>query len=376
MYGMGSPGSWHLHHWNIAGWVNSFAHNIQAGYFQSQFDHIYAENIGKLGYIASSNGTEFGESVFDFANYSDASYNYLNGQITGEGVHYVNDQFRYYGLYTPITISNLNGPNYFENTYFDAVPFYNADYPLGNCYFSHCTIGGAGQILNPSGPQEISLSQLSNTFSYGDRDIHLQGLGVLRTSVSRAATVLPINLIQKTYSLSLLTMTGTREKSQGAKMAVVHCISDELTRIRKGDLIIAYDSKASLIGVGGTVMTVDSSGKSFTLGYVPKEIESGKNYYLAVWLPYMNICFKGNTTAGSRKITGIKIIAGDIPRFIQWGGLLETKIFSCTEDVYQSHLMRITSFDQASGTLTIDRPCSKTQADATFINEDAILEKP
>jgi hypothetical protein len=375
MYGMGNPGNWHLHHWNIAGWVNIFVYNIQGGYFQSQFDHIYAENIGRLGYISSSIGTEFGESVFDFANYSDASYHYLNGQITGQGVHYVNDQFRYYGLYTPITINNLNGPNYFENTYFDAVPVYNTDYPLGNCYFSHCAVGGTSQLLNPAGPQEIDNTQLSNTFCYGNREILIKGLGTLKTTCARVAASLPINLNQKTYQLAPVEMPGTKTSpSRGGQMLVIPCNSDELHRVRKGDVLVAHNVKGIMVGVAGTITSIDSSAKTFVLGYVPKEIISGQNYALAVWLPLMNICFSGNTTAGSSQITGVKIIAGDLSRFILWGGLMQTNVFNCSQDAYQSHIMRITRWDPVNATLTIDRPCSKTQAAVIFVNTDARLE--
>jgi hypothetical protein len=79
-YGAGSIGNWHLHHLNIAGWVNQFAYNIQSGYFPSYFDHIFAETLGKLGNISSANGTSFSESSINFATYIDASMSYTYGR--------------------------------------------------------------------------------------------------------------------------------------------------------------------------------------------------------------------------------------------------------------------------------------------------------
>jgi len=368
MYGQGNPGNWHLHHWNIAGWVNTFAYNLQSGYFQSQFDHIYAENIGRLGYIASSNGTAFTESVFDFANYSDASYSYMNAQIAGQGVHYANDQFRYYGLYKPIAINNLNGPNFFENCYFDAVPVYNHEYPLGNCYFSYCDVGGTAQILNPPGPQEIAANQLSNTFCYGNRQVIIAGIGVLTTQCALAARELPIDLGQKKYELV------TKPGSTHELATTIHCQGDECQRIRKGDVLLAYDERGLLAGIAGVVDAIDSVQKTCNIRYVPKEIISGKQYALEIWLPLVNIWFTGDISAGSNRITHVKLIAGDFSRFIQWGGLLQTRALPSSQDVYRSNLVRVLAWDAAHATLVLDRPVSATGTGVTFVNTDAKTE--
>ena len=238
IYGQGNIGNWHLHHFNIAGYVNTFAYNVQSGYFPSYYDHIYAETLGSLGNISSANGTSFSESSINFANYIDASMSYTYGQIQGNGVAYRDCQFRMYGTFNPITINNLNGYNSFTNCAFDAVPYFNSDYPVGSMTFTDCKIGG---VLTAS-PQAVIVP------------IDSTAPGFHRTY--------PIRVSEK-------------------RQATIECSSNELRRVKVGAVIVAHNKKYIQQGVAGVVTAVGKN--NFTISYVPKQIVTGNEYYLSIW---------------------------------------------------------------------------------------------
>jgi hypothetical protein len=132
-YGLNLPGTWYVEDVNIAGNNNQFVWNNQQGYFPSFFKNIYAELLGKFGFIYSPLGTTVSSSNFDFATYEEAG-SYMS-QIEGRGVAFIGCNFRMYGTHRPVTITSGNGGPVFDSCSFDTVPFFNIGGQRGDSTF-------------------------------------------------------------------------------------------------------------------------------------------------------------------------------------------------------------------------------------------------
>jgi len=97
-YGNGT-GYYHIHDINVAGSVIRLFYIDQSGWFSTKIDNIYAESIGTIGTLNTSQMViSLTDCVFDFASKADAGNQYLSttSNIT-LGVRYTNCDFNYFG---------------------------------------------------------------------------------------------------------------------------------------------------------------------------------------------------------------------------------------------------------------------------------------
>ena len=243
LYGAGSIGSWFLDHWNIAGYTNEIIYNNQSGYFPTYIDNFYAESIGRIGFMATVNGSKITNSTFNFAGYQEAG-SYTSDMISGYGITFDGCQLRVYGQYTPITIATGAGANnmHFINCSFDCVPLYPQTYPYGYSDFLNCYIGAqsSANVLNPLGPSIPSIYAYPTTSNVAAKNVPLDGLTHKLTS--------PI-LSDSTVTLN--------EPIVGTTNFIDYKIIGVVTAINKG---------------------------SFTLSYAPAGLDSTKTYNLYHWI--------------------------------------------------------------------------------------------
>ena len=250
IYGAGSVGNWYLDHWNIAGYTNEIAYNNQGGYFPTFYSDIYAESIGRIGTINSTNGTTFSNSTINFAGYKECG-SYTEGMISGFGLTFSGCQLRIYGQFTPITINSLEGLIHFRDCSFDAVPFYPQTYAYGFSDFQNCTINNSGEILNPMGPQTVR--QDLARYEYG------HGSNVAGKSV-------PIDGLMHRFS-----------KSGDHFSSFIQTDSS----VRVGDIIVVSPNLVDY-RVAGIVSSQNNTG--FTVSWSPKGVDSLKSYKIYRWV--------------------------------------------------------------------------------------------
>lgn len=138
-FGAGNGGNWNISDVNIAGLNVQFGHIEMAGWNSSSFAHIFAETLGRLGYVHCGGTTiSFTDMHIDF-NYPDIAG--LDEVITtsGAGVSFTNCVFRYYGLWLPLRIQS--------NALYNHCTFgwqpYNTNH-ISVPIFNNCWYGGYG----------------------------------------------------------------------------------------------------------------------------------------------------------------------------------------------------------------------------------------
>jgi hypothetical protein len=238
IYGASSPGNWNIDWANAAGYTYELFWDVQQGYYPSFFSHIYGEMIAKIGRISSGNGSSFDKFSINFVDPFTAKQ-FIYGQIEGSGVRYENGQFRMYGTGWPVNINNYNGYNSFINVGWETEPNWNTDYP------------GTGPKFEDNFINQFQMDSIKQTLTPID---------------STAPGGSPIYIITKDSA------------STGGYTATIKCVGNELQRVKKGLVLVAYDNLSVTQGTIGVVISTDSS--SFTIGYVSSQIISGNQYYL------------------------------------------------------------------------------------------------
>jgi pectate lyase-like protein len=361
LYGAHTPGNWYVENANIAGFVNRFVYNLQNGYFGSHFRNIFAESLGRLGAIFSHQGTTFESSELGFAYYNIEAGQYLSPQIDCSGVTFIGCNFRMYGTFLPVTI---HGSSTFDGCSFEAVPFADYaghDYPtFVNTFvqFNQCPLG-------ISGSRTILPAEAWQCHAYGQNTI-TSGAAALTTDNAAPAVAYPIDLMGGPTLLHITVQDGIRS-------AMIGLTPDAAGRVRKGD-VICPDPDDESQGIMGAVTAVTAD--NFTLSYIPSWVKEGRKYYLHVFLALRTLTFLGDMTAGSNRITNVKVDFGDPGRFITLGGLMQCNKFvnkQCNP-VWRRSLFRIVSYDAAARTLTLDQRATRTAAGVYFSNTNAVKD--
>jgi hypothetical protein len=362
-YGAGSVGQWIIRNGNIAGLVNRFAYNNQGGYYSSFFENIVAESIREIGFVKSTLGTTFKNCNWNFA-YTDELTFYSPGQVNTPGCTHIGGAMRMYGSGKPITIDGTIAASYFENVAFETVPIYTLSYPRGFCSFKNCTVGDTGILLNPNDIQVYSPTEFQNSIAYGDTKIKSAGQ-LFHIESSVAADALPLNIEFTTPNYQINIDTGSYQ-------AVIQCPHDELVRVKIGDSIVGFQTpqQAYQYKIVGVVTATDPVNKTFTISYVSDWIVSGQNYYLFVWLPLHNISFTGDVTKDSNVISNVVSVAGYLPYFVLYGGMIKTNSLTVT-DWWHSKSVRILSYDPGARTITMDKTSTVTVPGVSIVNTDA-----
>lgn len=129
-FGQGRAGNQIIEDVNIAGNVNQFIYREDGGTFAMFIKNVFAERLGKIGYLGSQVGGSFENSQIGFPypiKDNDTSFEgyYPDWHLKGYGYTFKNCLIRYYTegekMKTPISIF---GNFKFENCVFTTVPFY------------------------------------------------------------------------------------------------------------------------------------------------------------------------------------------------------------------------------------------------------------
>jgi hypothetical protein len=246
IFGASTPGNYYFDHWNIAGLTNQLMYVNESQYFQSQWDCMTVESIGRIGTIYSVNGTKVSNSKIDFAGYVEAGF-YITDHFNGYGVTFDGCQLRTYGQPTPLVVATGPYANnfHFRDCSFDFIPIYPQTYPYGFTDFQNCIIGGqsSANILNPMGPSKPSIykygqgSDVAGNIVYFDQSRH--------------------DITQPIITKGIVTV---------------------------GEAIVGTSNFIDF-KVLGVVQLVEPNG--FTLGYTDPSIDLTKQYYLGQWQTIM-----------------------------------------------------------------------------------------
>lgn len=262
LYGAGSIGNWDLDHWNIAGYTNEFVYDNEGGYYPSYYSNIYAESIGRIGTIYSTNGTTFSNSSINFAGYKEAG-SYTEGMISGYGVTFSGCQLRIYGQFSPITILTGSGSNifHFRDCAFDCVPFYPQNYAYGYSDFQNCTVAQGYQILNPLGPQKIQAYQYGQPIPQS----------LTTSAIGSTGTILPVQPVSQ-FAAQAIPIDAQTHKITGT------ILSDSAVTLNE-PIVGTYNYvDYKIIGIVTII-----SPRGFSLSYPPIGLDSTKQYSLYHW---------------------------------------------------------------------------------------------
>ncbi len=361
LYGAHTPGNWYIENANIAGYVNRLIYNPQGGYFASHFKNIFSEMLGRLGSIQSNTGATVETSELGFAYFSSDAGQYISPQIECSGVTFIGCNIRMYGTFKPVTI---RGTSTFTGCSFEAVPY--IDY--SNMFFPsfvNCVISDYTSLLGVTGIRKVYPPLAWQSYVYGDYSI-TYGMATLAIHNPYPAVAYPINLSAVVSALHI-----TEDK--GSRSAVVALIADQAGRVRVGDVICTNpaDKEQGVIGM----VTAVTAG-NFTISYIPSWVVSDQSFYLSIYLPLCNMTFLGDMTAGSNKITNVRVDFGSVDKFIAQGGLMFCNRFINTRynQSWRGANFRILAYDAATATIAVDQAATQTAVGVYFSNGNSMKD--
>lgn len=359
-YGAGSIGQWTFTDWDIAGLNQQLGTHDDSGYFPWSFFRMYAESIGSLGSMKSNQGALMVDCKWNFAAYVEAGA-YKSGQVHTPGYTHIGGQIRNYGTFKPVTIDNTTGPIYFENVAFEVVPFFTTGYARGNSSFKNCTVGDTGILMNPDDLQVMASNSWSDSVAYGNSKINSGGR-IYSSQSSYPAMPLPLNRVSANYVVTISLVSGFYQ-------ATISVPADEANRVFTGDLIVASTTLGGVQQVLGIVQSV--SGGNMVVKYINNSaFISGNSYYLYVWLPLYNVSFTGDISSASNQIINVSVKYGSPASVINNFGLIYTLAIPTT-DSFNSHLVRMISYNSGTGIITIDKNASANATKLLIANTDA-----
>jgi len=363
LYGAQLPGNWYIENCNIAGYVNRLVFNSQAGYFGSHFKNIFSEMLGRFGTVYSNQGTVVEASEFGFAYYTEQTSQYLSPQIDANGVTFIGCNIRMYGTFKPVTLA---GASVYSGCTFEALPYSDYTSPLSPT-FVECRMPDYANQLGVTGPRNIYAPLASKSFVYGHYSL-VTGTSTLTINSARPGAAYPVNLSSDATTLNIVAAKGVRS-------AVIALKQEEAGRVRVGDVICDNPSDNLQQGVIGTATAV--TGSSYTIAYIPDWVTSGQSLHPSVFLPFSNMTFLGDITAGSNKITNVVTDFGNLDFFITTcGGLMQCNKFVNTQgnQPWRNAMFRVVAYDAASRTITVDQQATATVKGAYFANGNSIKD--
>lgn len=173
-FGQGRAGNQIIEDVNIAGNVNQFIYREDGGTFAMFIKNVFAERLGKIGYLGSQVGGSFENSEIGFPypiKDNDTSFEgyYPEWHLKGYGYTFKNCLIRYYTegdkMKTPISIF---GNFKFENCVFTTVPFYSQSISTNeSMLFTNCKTTLEGD-LGFSGIKTTNPVHLFENIAYGN----------------------------------------------------------------------------------------------------------------------------------------------------------------------------------------------------------------
>ncbi|MHA4809741.1 glycosyl hydrolase family 28-related protein [Flavitalea flava] len=359
LYGARTPGNWFCELVNLAGNVNQFVYNNGAGYFPSHFEKIYAEKLGKIGFIGSNLQSSICNGVINFAIPETESglYDY---HIDGFNTLFFNCMLRMYNTGLPVSIK---GRHYFQNCSFEATPYCPSELvsnqnQYGISVFTNCIVGA----VNLGMQQEMFIQPtfFEGELIYGKvktTDVVQYGSGrweTLEIDGGQSPTL--------EYWATVYNNTGQFQINIDAnRNAVVTVGAIHINKFQLGNIVVEKDN-----GIVGIVGTINFTTNQITINYIPPGIVSGNSYVLACVYPKAYFgAFLGDITANSTSITNVVFdkYGVDTTRIV--GTLIEFPfIVNFAFTGYYQNIAKIIAYNSGTRTITLDQAPNLSQKGA------------
>lgn len=297
--GLGQAGTVNMINWQFAGLVNEAFNWNFGGSFASNFEKIFGESMGSVGFIGSGSGIcgTMINSEFTFATPANRGGYYSSSHINGTSeMTFQNCKFRIYtGNELPLVVTG--SPN-FDHCSFQLPPYVPPIYGYSgraypnfkDCYTSGATVSpGFGLQKNIWGVP----SSWGSAYIYGNYSL-------MNANEFRYGYYREYQMNGNLYRIDKPIETGKVITISGTQTFT-------FTTTRPGyfqiyDPITLYNSGGGTNVFAGLV--TDTTGGTITVSYTPNGVVSGT---YDVWISKVlkNIGFIGNITSGSKLITGV-----------------------------------------------------------------------
>lgn len=367
IYGIAVPGNWYVEIVNLAGAINQIVYNNGLGFYPSHFEKIFAESVGKIGFLGGDGQSSFKHSVIDLQRI-DPGGGYTNGSydwsIVGFNCLFESCVIRYYGTAMPVSVL---GKMYFRNCSFEIEPYcptgvlidsipYNVE-ALGPSLFEDCSVNNnpftnsQERIVQPSAPKGDVIMGLKR---YIDKNTYRQGAWTeVEINGGESCT---IEYWGATFNLAPFSIVVT-----AGHQIIVNVTAAHINKFEVGRIAIC-DSHNYLMGI---VTNVNTGTNVVTISYVPPAIEDGDYYIGCVYPKKFYGSFIGDFTAASVTVNNVVFDNWGTDTSLVVGTVVEVPQITNFAFVgkYQN-VVRILAYNAGLKTITLDSPANITQEGA------------
>jgi len=365
VYGVAIPGNWYVELVNLAGNVNQLVYNNGLGYYASHFEKVFAEGIGKIGFIGSDLQSSISHSVFDLqrvdpgGGYTQVPYDWV---ITGYNTLFENNVIRYYGVGMSVPIM---GHNFFQNCYFESVPYSPSGIVIdgmpygieayGPSIFTNCTVNG--QPFSVVNQDNICLvTTPKREIIYGKKkyiDRNRYRLGAWEELEIDGSETGTLEYWAPAFNEAPYAITVTTGRQIIFDTRALHVHKFEI-----GHPVLC-SGNGYLMGI---VTAIDVPNHMVTISYVPPAIVDGSYYIGCVYPKALVGNFIGDLTAGSPTINNVvfDIWAVDTAAIINT--VIEfPQIINFPLTGHYQNIAKILAYNPTAKTITLDQPANVTQ---------------
>jgi hypothetical protein len=299
VYGAGSAGHWFIDGVNVAGRCKQIIQNDQQGRFPTYLNNVYAEGLGKVGYISAGNTCRVTNSLFNFVPVNISGYSEVMdvGNVKFDGC-----TFRYYGYTYPIFIKA--NKCVFASCYFSGIPVQVVEGSNPGWTSSYQDCIAAGYRMGVTGVVDKNISEAGTLLNYGDLKLAGTNSPALLTLSSTATHV---RLATSSGNAPSVVQTNNSFSFSSA-LSAFYDVNDAV--------ILSTSHQDRYYGLVTAI-----SGNTITISYITEGMPDG------VWgvflvKPLTIFTFMGDITSGSNQITNVAV---------NWGVLYgqEGRMFQC-----------------------------------------------
>jgi hypothetical protein len=362
LYGHQTPGNWYVEKLNIAGTVQQLSYNNGQGYYATYYKDIFAERLGRIGYIGTVLGSRVSDSTFDLATPAEAA-GYYDYAIDGNNTTYQNCIIRYYGPAIPVAIKGLN---HFKGCYFDQPPYvYDHEHGFGSnptieqdgmstfedCVYDSIRFGKSEDTI-------ISQTTFQNRWvvygrrKYIDLNRYKQLNEVVEHVIDGGGKVCDVYWARVFNNANACVIDYDSNRT-----AIVTVGANYVNRFRVGGLVINANNE-----IVGICNSINVPANQIEIKFVSPSITDGSSHTLGCVYPRYNYgSFIGNTTSGSPTITNVVFDSIGPSGSSCVGNLVEFPIhvnYAFTGG-YQ-RLAKIINYNAGTKTITLDQSIPMT----------------
>lgn len=368
LYGAQVPGNWYVEIVNVAGAVNQLVYNNGLGYYPCYFEKVFAESIGKIGFLGTDLQSSFKDSVIDLQRFgpgSEYEIGLYDWAITGYNTLFENCVIRYYGTASPVSIM---GRMVFRNCYFEEPPYcpsgvltdnmpFNID-KYGPSVFQNCTYNSAQ--FDDTQDSIAWVNAIFDYLVYGKKkwiEKIAYRVGTWSELEIDGGESCTYEYWAATFNLDPVTVTVNANRQ-----AVINVTAAHINKFSINRPVICHSS-GYLMGI---CTNVNTSTNDIIVSYIPPAISNGTFYIGCVHAKRFKAAFIGDFTASSPVITNVVpddwgdagTIAGaivEVPQIINFAFIGK----------YQN-LARVLSYDSGARTITLDVPANVSMTGRYF----------